>query len=138
MKKILFFTMLCVFLVSCGNTADTEMTITKNETPTAQESGGDNRVFTCLTIAAETQEKLQKANTNPDIVLEFIETETILGDVSSCFMKVKITNPNDDSVADNYVLFDVVRERTRSQFASLEELEAEVAKIVEETKNNSQ
>jgi hypothetical protein len=50
---------------------------------------------------------------------------------------VKITNPSDQSQEVSYNLFDIVREKTQSKYESLEQLEAEVERIREETEEES-
>lgn len=124
MKKITTLTLLSLMLVSCGwakEVVDTR----------------DERIILCEAEAQKTQSRLELANTNPDIQLEFLWPETILWDISSCFLKVKITNPSDQSQEVSYNLFDIVREKTQSKYESLEQLEAEVERIREETEEES-
>jgi len=105
-----------LLLASCGSTAVEEK---------------DERIVTCETVASETQTRLTKANTNPNIELEYLGVETIVADVSRCFLKVKVSNPNDESKADIYSLFDVVREKTIENFETPEALDAAIEQIRE-------
>lgn len=125
MKKIITLLLLSLFLASCHNEAPGEKVVYGDPDP---------RTVKCVTESKKTQEKLIRADTNPNIELEFLGTETILADVSSCFLKVKISNPNNKLKPDVYSLFDVVREKTREQYSTLQELEAAIEQVRNESK----
>lgn len=130
MKKINFLLLLLLMLSSCW--------VDKTSSEVIRASvKKDNRITTCETIATKTQERLVLANTNPDIKLDFLGIETILWDVSSCFLKVKISNPNDAEKPDIYSLFDVVREKTTSNHTSLEEIENQIQSIRDTSSENN-
>ncbi len=116
MKKVILSMSAALLLASCGST-------------TVEEK--DERIVTCETVASETQAKLTKANTNPEIELEYLGVETILADVSRCFLKVKVSNPSDESKADVYSLFDVVREKTIENFETPEAHDTAIEQIRE-------
>ncbi len=123
MKKIISLLLLMIFITSCSTSSE------------VVNDDRDERIILCEAESQKTQDKLTLANTNPNIQLDFLGTETILADVSSCYLKVKITNPNDTENPTSYNLFNIVRERTDAQYTSLEELEAEIQTLREQSQN---
>lgn len=67
-------------LVSCGKTETQTLTPSSTGEIVQSEdiSGKDPRTVKCEAVSTETQARLQEANTNPDIQLDFLETVTIL------------------------------------------------------------
>lgn len=139
MKYLLVLAFMSFTLISCGKTEPQTLTATSTGEIVQSEdiSEKDPRTAKCEAVSAETQARLQKANTNPDIQLDFLETVTILGDVSSCFLTVRISNPNDPTQADVFSLFDVVREKTNSNHTTLEALDAKLESIMQGLNNAS-
>lgn len=126
MKKIISLLLLMIFITSCSTSSE------------IVNDDRDERIILCEAESQKTQDRLTLANTNPNIQLDFLGTETILADISSCYLKVKITNPSDTENPTSYNLFDIVREKTEAQYTSLEELEAEVKVLREETESTEE